>query len=64
MLILRRKLQDSIQISNGVTITVVGIKGRQVRFGFNAPREISIQRKEVYLKKLAEKQGETFDPGM
>ncbi len=55
MLILTRRPQESIKIADDITITVLGIRGCQVRLGFNAPREISIQREEIYLKKIDEK---------
>ena len=50
MLVITRKIGETILINGKVVITVVSIRGRQVRIGFNAPREIRIQREEVYQK--------------
>ena len=48
MLILTRKLNESIRIGDHVTITVAGIQGHQVRIGINAPKEIAVHREEVF----------------
>jgi len=50
MLVITRKIGETILINGEVVITVVSIKGRHVRIGFNAPREIRIQREEIYQK--------------
>ena len=49
MLVLTRKLGESIAIDDDIKIVVVQIKGRQVRLGIEAPRETKIHREEVYL---------------
>ncbi|HAK45258.1 MAG TPA: carbon storage regulator [Spirochaeta sp.] len=49
MLILTRKLNESITIGDNVEVSVIEIKGDQVKLGINAPREIKVYRKEVYL---------------
>jgi carbon storage regulator len=49
MLVLTRKLGESIAIDDDIKIVVVHIKGRQVRLGIEAPRETKIHREEVYL---------------
>lgn len=49
MLILTRKLNESITIGNNVEVSVIEIKGDQVKLGINAPREIKVFRKEVFL---------------
>jgi carbon storage regulator len=48
MLILSRRVGESVRIGDDVTLTVLGIKGAQVRLGFAAPREIAVNREEVY----------------
>lgn len=49
MLVLTRKLGESIAIDDNIKITVVQIKGKQVRLGIQAPKETKIHREEVYL---------------
>ena len=56
MLILTRKLGESIRISDTICLTVVDFDGKSVKIGIEAPREISIHREEVYLRLLAENQ--------
>ena len=48
MLVLTRKLGESIAIDDNIKITVVQIKGKQVRLGIKAPKETKIHREEVY----------------
>lgn len=55
MLILTRRLGETITIGNDVTITVIGVKGNQVRLGINAPTEIPVHRAEIYEKIQREK---------
>ena len=50
MLVLSRKKNESIIINNDITIVVVEIRGDKVRLGIEAPKEISVHRKEVWLK--------------
>ena len=47
MLILTRRVNETLMIGDGITITVLGVKGGQVRLGINAPRDIAIHREEV-----------------
>lgn len=48
MLILTRKVGESLMIGDEVTITVLGVKGNQVRIGVNAPRDVAVHREEIY----------------
>ena len=55
MLILTRRVGESLMIGDDVSITVLGIKGNQVRLGVNAPKEISVHREEIYQRIQQEK---------
>jgi carbon storage regulator len=50
MLILTRRLTETLVIGDNVTITVLAIKGGRVRIGVNAPREVSVNREEIFEK--------------
>lgn len=58
MLILTRRVGETIVIGEDVTFTVLGVKGNQVRIGANAPKEISVHREEIYRKIKAEQLAE------
>ena len=49
MLVLTRKLNESIMIGNDIEITVLAVEGEQIKLGINAPKYVDIHRKEVYL---------------
>lgn len=58
MLILTRKIGESLMIGESVVVTVLGVKGTQVRVGISAPRDIIVHREEVYKKIKSEKEKE------
>ncbi len=58
MLILTRRVGESIMIGDNVTVTVLGVKGNQVRIGVNAPKEVAVHREEIYEKIRAENGGD------
>lgn len=55
MLILTRKIGESLMIGDNVIVTVLGVKGTQVRIGVNAPKEVVVHREEIYKKLKVEK---------
>lgn len=56
MLILTRRVGETVMIGDDVAVTVLGVKGNQVRVGVNAPKEVSVHREEIYERIKREEQ--------
>jgi len=55
MLILTRRVGETLMINDDVTVTILAVKGNQVRIGINAPKEIPVHREEIYQRIVSEK---------
>ena len=58
MLILTRRVGETLVVGDDVTVTVLGVKGNQVRLGVNAPKDVSVHREEIYQRIQNEKKSE------
>ncbi len=63
MLILTRRVGETLIIGDNVSVTVLGVKGNQVRLGVNAPKEVSVHREEIYKRIQNEKGGDETPEG-
>jgi carbon storage regulator len=61
MLILTRRVGETLMIGDSVTVTVLGVKGNQVRIGITAPKDVAVHREEIYQR--IHKDGEGDDAG-
>jgi len=61
MLILTRRVGESLIISDDMKVTVLGIKGNQIRIGVSAPREVAVHREEIYNRILREREQDVQD---
>jgi carbon storage regulator len=57
MLILTRRVGETLMIGDNVTVTVLGVKGNQVRIGINAPKDLPVHREEIYQRIKREQEG-------
>lgn len=62
MLILTRRVTESLMIGKDITVTILGIKGNQVRVGVQAPRDMPVHREEVFVRIQEEEGGSDDQP--
>ena len=62
MLILTRRVGETVMIGNEVTVTVLGVKGNQVRIGVNAPKDVAVHREEIY-ERIKREEDDARPPG-
>ncbi|MEM8816929.1 MAG: carbon storage regulator CsrA [Pseudomonadota bacterium] len=62
MLILTRRAGETVMIGSDITITVLGVKGNQVRIGINAPKDVAVHREEIFERIQSEKASDGDKP--
>lgn len=62
MLILTRRVGETLMIGEDVTVTVLGVKGNQVRIGINAPKNLAVHREEIFQRIKRDSQAKAADP--
>ncbi|MAT91205.1 MAG: carbon storage regulator [Halioglobus sp.] len=62
MLILTRRVGESLMVGDDITVTVLGVKGNQVRIGVNAPRDVAVHREEIYTRIKDDEKGQGGEP--
>ena len=63
MLILTRRVGETLMIGDSVTVTVLGVKGNQVRIGITAPKEVAVHREEIFQRIQRDEAGKSASKG-